>query len=321
MSEPIPVVVACDSNFLLGLQTTLASVILHEKSNTLSIHVLDGGLFDRQWESLVSTVARLNPHTRLTRHRLGQSILANFSVKKEWTVMAYARILAPMFVPDPFAVYIDSDFLVSKPISELLPYLNSGKAICASPDTTCDWKTECPWGESDPNLSKYTYVNSGLLLLNLEKWRRDGIAEHLFSFLEKESAKIKFPDQSAINWLLKDDIEYIPVTWNTIAHDYDFDANKAHPGEINLHFCTGMKPWKRPLPRLSHHIWWLFNEIFPPTSRPPNPLWRPRNLVRYARYWVRNHREGIPESLGSPGSIKAWGEYWKNLRMTLPPLK
>jgi lipopolysaccharide biosynthesis glycosyltransferase len=310
MSEPIPVVVASDSNFLFGLQTTVASAILHEKSHPLSIHLLDGGMFDWQWESLVATAAKLNPRTRLTRHRLDPSLLSDLVISREVTVMAYARVIAPRVVPDPFAVYIDSDFLVSKPLSELLPHLNSGKAVGASPEGQENLTCDCPW-DSDPKLSKYTYINSGILLLNLDKWRKDQITETLLSFLKKESANCRFFDQSAINWLLKDDIEYIPRAWNTYGSDYDSGTVKGAPGQINFHFASGMKPWKRPLPTASHQIWWLFNRLFPPASPPSNPVLQPRNFLRYARHWGQQRLKGEqkPEVL-----IKEWKAYWSTFR-------
>jgi lipopolysaccharide biosynthesis glycosyltransferase len=313
MSEPIPLVVASDSNFLFGLQTTVASAILHETSHPLSVHLLDGGMFDWQWESLVATATKLNPRTRLTRHRLTSSLPGTFFISREITGTAYARFLAPKFVPDPFAIYIDSDFLISKPLSGLLPYLNSGKAVGAIQQGEGMLSLDCPWG-AGLDLSDYRYVNSGFLLLNLEKWRKDQIVEHFLSFLEKESDKCHYHDQTAMNWLLKDDIEYIPRAWNTFGSDYDSGAVKGRPGEINIHFASGMKPWKRPLPTLSHQLWWLFNRLFPPTARPPNPLWQPRNLARYASHWGLLQWQGARGRQEPGGLIEDWKAYWDTFR-------
>lgn len=161
MSELIPVVVASDANFLSDLQTTVASAIFHEKSHDLHIHLLDGGMHDWQWESLKATATALNPQTRLTRHRLDPAMLAKFDVRHEWTVMTYARVLVPLFVPEPYAIYVDSDFLVSKPLSDALPYLNSGKALGAVRLFEETLEYDCPWGR-DLDLTQYPYVNAGL---------------------------------------------------------------------------------------------------------------------------------------------------------------
>jgi lipopolysaccharide biosynthesis glycosyltransferase len=313
MPEPIALVVASDANFLFGLQTTVASVILHERLHPIEIHLLDSGMRDWQWDSLVATATRLDPRTRLTRHRIALERFENFHISGEYTKTTYARILAPLFVPDPFAVYIDSDFVVTKPISDLLPHLNSGKAVGAAQQAQANLTmvADCPWGK-DPSFAKYLYVNAGILLLNLDKWRKDQITEALLLFLKKESAKCTSLDQSAINWLLRDDIHYLPAAWNVLSVDYHSGAMKPGPGEVNLHFASGMKPWTRRLPSLSHRIWWLFNQVFPPASRPPNPLFNPRNLQRYLRHRARaawKSRTAAP----APGDFEEWNAYFRKM--------
>ena len=309
MNEPIPLVVASDANFLFGLQTTVASAVLHEK-HPIEVHLLDDGMLDWQWDSLVATTKRLNPRTRLTRHRLTPSLIQNFHTNSEYTATAYARILAPHFVPGPFAIYIDSDFVISKPISQLLPYLDAGKAIAAAQQALLDLTWDCPWSQ-DAGLTRYPYFNTGVMLLNLDKWRKDGIAETLLSFLEKESARCKSLDQTAMNWLLKDDVAYLPAAWNTLGVYYESGEPKPGPGEVNLHFASGLKPWKRRLPSLSHRIWWLFNRMFPPATPPPNPLFRPKNLPRYLRDLAKTW--GRRRGTGEKGELSDWKRYWEDL--------
>jgi lipopolysaccharide biosynthesis glycosyltransferase len=201
--------------------------------------------------------------------------------------------------------YIDSDFIVTKPLGGLLPFLNSGKAIGAVQMGSTTLDGGCPW-KGGLDLSGYKYVNSGLLLLNLDKWRRDTIAETLLVFLEKESAKCKNVDETAINWVLRDDIEYLPHDWNTFANEYDA-APDGLPGEINIHYASGLKPWKRPLPTLSHKIWWLFNRLFVPAKPTQNPVLQPRNLLRYARRWTQLRFERGPKPAVT---LDDWEAYW-----------
>ena len=241
--------------------------------------------------------------------------MLNFSVPTridnevgEFTIANYARILTPLFVPDPFAIYLDSDFLVTRPISGLLPFLASGKAVGAVQKGRSRLQEKSPWG-GDLDLSKYAYVNSGLILMNLDKWRKDKIAESLLAFLAEESERCLFVDESAINWVLRDDIDYLPHAWNVFANDYDLLPEGA-PGEINLHYASGLKPWKRPLPTLSHQIWWQFNRAFPSASAPSNPLWKPGNLLRYVRHLGERNETGIPEG----SQLKDWARYWSELR-------
>jgi len=310
MVEPISVVLASDRHLFFGLQTTMASAVLAEKSRPLSFHLLDGGVTDWQWQMLVETVAKVGPQTRMTRHKLDTSVLAKFRTGKEMPVITYARILTPAFVPDASAIYIDGDFLVTKSMSDLLPYLESGKAAAAAQSGDENLTFDCPFGEG-LDLSGYKYANAGLMLLNLEKWRKDDIMGKTLAFLEKESSRCGCWDQTALNWLLRDDLEFIPNSWNSFASDYSAGRRKGRPGEVNLHYSSGMKPWKRPLPSLAHHVWWQFNHYFPPAAPPPNPLWNPYHLARY----ISNMRDAAKNDNQEAGSRRAdWDRYWKNLR-------
>jgi lipopolysaccharide biosynthesis glycosyltransferase len=310
MAAPIPIVVASDLNFLPGLRTTIASVIVHEESHPLSFHFLDGGIPDAEWDLLVAMATRLNSRTRLIRHRIELSRLAGFFTSRGLSAMTYARLLAPSLVQDPSAIYLDSDFLFSKPISGLLPFLDSGKAVGAVPEESKTLAGDCPWVD-DRDFSCYRYINAGLLLFNLEKWRKDRIADNVLSFLEKESANCHHHDQTAINWLLRDDIEYLPPAWNTFGFDYEEGRAFGCPGEINLHFATGMKPWSSPLPTLSHRIWRRFNQRFDLPAASPQPLSQPRNALRYAKYWGLIRLDGTLNAQGPGGLLGDWTAYWK----------
>ena len=148
------------------------------------------------------------------------------------------------------------------------------------------------------------------MLFNLEKWRRDDISARTVAFLEKESRNCRWHDQTAINWLWRDDLEFIPMSWNSFAIDYSAGWSKGLPGEVNLHYASGMKPWKRRLPSLAHEIWWQFNRTFPPAAPPPNPLWNPYHLARYVANWRDAKNNGNRE----PGNQrKDWDRYWQNL--------
>jgi lipopolysaccharide biosynthesis glycosyltransferase len=312
MAEIIPLVVASDANYFYGLQTSVASAIAHETTYTLNVHLLDGGLHDWQWNALNATATRINPRTVMTRHLVSSELLDSFHVSKGMTSSAYARLITTMFVPDSYAIYVDSDFLVTHPVSELLPYLKSGKAVAASQQGDEMLPKDCPFSD-DPDLGRYKYINSGLLLLNLEKWREQQLTERLLAFLQKESARCLYFDQTALNWLLKDDIEILPLSWNTVTNDYDWGVRPAQPGHCNLHYATGMKPWNRPLPMLSHEVWWLFNRTFPTAAMPPNPFRQLKNVGRYARMWLGQHVPG-GDKRRSQGSLRDWEAFWNPTR-------
>lgn len=309
----LDVVVAGDHHFLDGLHTTIASIALHEQTVPLKIHLLDGGIFDDDWKLLCNTVARLNGSAKMIRHSLADCKISQLSKHGELGTMTYARVLVPRFVEAPFAVYVDADFLVTLPLSKALAHFRPGKAIHASREGMWTLAWDCPWGEGC-DLDAYPYANCGLLLLDLEKWRRERIDEVLLDFLEKESSRCRHADQSAINWLLKDDIELLPPEWNSVVQcSPSYKPPSFSPGGVNFHYASGMKPWKRFLPILPHKLWWLFTRSFISPRSEQQLLLKPRNLFRYARFWLQEAKNGNlashRESLLDP-----WKKYWDGFR-------
>lgn len=48
------------------------------------------------------------------------------------------------------------------------------------------------------------YICSGVLLMNLDYWRSYKLSTKIIDFMKKNSDKIKFPDQDALNYLCRD---------------------------------------------------------------------------------------------------------------------
>jgi lipopolysaccharide biosynthesis glycosyltransferase len=297
------IVIGSDSNFFPGLLSTVASLVWHEKQQPLQIHVLDGGLKPEQWTILTTRVKALNAKAGLVRHEFDPSSLCGLTEHGELGLMTYARVFIPQLIQVPAVVYVDADFLVTRPVSGLLPFLDSNHALCGATDYGGDLLKDCPWGEGT-DLSSFTYVNCGLLVMNLEKWRQEKLSEKLLEFLNTESARCRHADQSAINWVLKDHIGVLPPEWNIMANAFDAEGGGYAPGTVNLHYASGMKPWKRPLPTLSHRLWWQFARRFAPEACRPNPFWKPRNALRYVRHQLGKS----PRPAGY--SMKAWEQFW-----------
>ena len=59
----------------------------------------------------------------------------------------------------------------------------------------------------------YSYINSGVLLMDLAAMRQDGISEKLFDY--RKNGYNKLMDQDTFNYVLKDHILHLPFKYNT----------------------------------------------------------------------------------------------------------
>ncbi len=146
-----------------------------------------------------------------------------------YTPYSMIRLLADMYpLPDKL-LYIDTDVLACKDISELYNINIDDFHIGAVKDY---------YGS---RFIKWGYVNSGVMLWNLAKMKEDGILQKARSLCK--SKKMLLPDQSALNKYAK--IKRLPAKYN--------DQHKLDESTVLQHFSMrirwlpfrteNIKPW------------------------------------------------------------------------------
>jgi len=97
------------------------------------------------------------------------------------------------------------------------------------------------------------YFNSGLLVIDLEKWRAEAIPEQVEKLFAHDFAQLRFHDQDALNLLLQGRVRPLSPRWNLIEslflyQDWDFDLYRAFgpPQDYFVpavrHFSGSQKP-------------------------------------------------------------------------------
>src|SRR5262249_14381288 len=151
--------------------------------------------------------------------------------------MTYCRILLPQLLDVPRLIYVDSDLLVFRDLSELfdLP-LSRGKVLAAVPD----WETPTLGDDSRTiadamNLPHVgSYFNAGVMLLDLDELRIRNFTNRSFEFFNEWQGCYRFHDQSALNFLLHREIEELPEHWNRAS--WQFDAQNNNELNCVLHY-------------------------------------------------------------------------------------
>lgn len=119
---------------------------------------------------------------------------ANF--KSKWTYMAMMRVaFSKMFPREKRALWLDCDTIVDADISELFEMDMTGRYFAGVRE-----------------FRKGEYINTGVLVMNLEEIRRDGIDDKLISLLNRK--KLELPDQDAINQVAHQRILYLDSGYN-----------------------------------------------------------------------------------------------------------
>ena len=149
------------------------------------------------------------------------------------------------------ALYLDADTIVlESPVALWQTELDdSYLAAVANPlYPFMDNKPRVDLGIADPR----QYINSGVLLMNLEEMRRDGFAKLLLEYARAHPEN-PYPDQDALNALASDRHVSLHPRWNaqTTLWDLRIDELPFSSDEIQqararpaiVHFIGPFKPW------------------------------------------------------------------------------
>lgn len=302
----IKVCLAADKNYLQHLVVTMASILLKlnpgERVDFLILS--DGSLENRHFKKVLglapSSVEVVNA-TELVHQYM------ELAYNPEWPISVNYRLLIPFLCPsDDRMIYLDSDTIVRTSLSGLWKIPLEGM-IAGVADTGFDHAGRLA-GQglslSDP------YINSGVLLWNLEKIRAD-YSERL-NAVAKRVPSPEFPDQDWINLMFESDKQLLDPSWNSMSHLFSEDwkpddlyapaqIDKAQQQPDICHF-TNIKPWT--MTYNEHPYWFEYWEVLrhtPFSGRYPMALLKKALLTNRDGFVFRKVRPALKKILRVSG--------------------
>ena len=158
-----------------------------------------------------------------------------------FTLTIYFRL----FIPDMFpeydkGIYIDSDVVVPGDISELYNHELGDNLVGACADkSVVDVPELAKYMEEAVGVSKYEYVNSGVLLMNLKAMREKEFSKRFLELLNKYHFDCIAPDQDYLNAMCNGKILYLDEAWDAMPTD----GKEPLPNPKLIHYNLFQKPW------------------------------------------------------------------------------
>lgn len=177
---------------------------------------------------------------RLTVLRIEPDQLADIPATMTNHLSNYLRLLMARMLPASLdrVIYLDSDLVV---IGDLEPLWSMDMAGCTIAGVQDDTAMRHEQRRGFPSKNPSKYLNSGVLLIDLEKWRENDCEKRLIDLIGRHE-RLSHHDQSAINLVLPDEALSISTHWNfmpTIVWDEDHVPEQ--PAVI--HYAGACKPW------------------------------------------------------------------------------
>jgi lipopolysaccharide biosynthesis glycosyltransferase len=236
-SDPIQVAFCSDPGYIRQLAAALVSLFLSNWKNELVVYVVTTGLdprFKEGLQKIATTYGRELIFLDINDESFDN--LAAYVQPKS----AYYRLMLPDLLKSiDKAIYLDSDLVVEIDLRELweIPLWSELLLGVAERD------------ELQPKLQAHVgtpgdrYINSGVLVMNLERWRAESVTDQCLAWLRENPLRATMMDQDAINKIAARRKGYIDLKWNlNPIHGPARETLPKFPERI-LHFAGLMKPW------------------------------------------------------------------------------
>lgn len=243
MLDTILHIVLCfDDRVLAPALVAIATAIKNCTRYKVSVHVVSNNLSSAAVEAL-SKVCKLYGGVGFEFCPVDLTPFLSISrTHKNIPLEAYLNFLIPSALPSiDKVIYMDADTLVRGDFSDLWEMDFKG-FVCLASDK--GW-TKKEWCRKETGLTeKDVYVNNGVMLLDLDAFRRDKLEERLVSAAIRYGATMNSMDQDVFNIELRGRIGNISNLWNFTTNEYGRD-DKAHRKQAKVHHYTGVpKPWQ-----------------------------------------------------------------------------
>lgn len=233
--ERIIILTSTNNHYAKYLAVMLNSLLENKVSSQLiDIYIIDGGNLSAQNKvKLEKSLQRFNviPQFLFINANLYDDLLVN----RYYSIEMFCRISIPDLLPESFhkALYLDCDLIVKEDITNLWE------------TNIDDYYVAAVYDANDKRRKKLLipkergYFNSGVLLINLKKWREHDISTKVLQFIKDNPSKLLYPDQDGLNVVLQDKWLKLDEKWNVRANR----MNKINTKPAIIHFTGKNKPW------------------------------------------------------------------------------
>jgi lipopolysaccharide biosynthesis glycosyltransferase len=193
-----PIIFAIDKNYIQHLAVALESLF---KNNDfiINVYVLFDGLNKNDIYNLDIIAKRYQQS--ITYHKVNIERFSGFKENFHFTKAMYFRLLIPDILDADVqsAIYIDSDVVINGNIKYLfeLDLEDNKLAAVGNPDFSAIERLKLKINT--------IYFDSGLLVFNLDIWRKENIHKKIIKYIKNNPEKLLYPDNDALNIIIDGD--------------------------------------------------------------------------------------------------------------------
>lgn len=251
LNDTVNILVTLDKNYIPYLNVMLSSLLHRNPDCAFVVYLLHKAIPD---SALTGTRRILERHGELVPVRAKALDLTDAPTTDRYPQEIYYRIFAARYLPESLdrVLYLDPDIIVNGSIRSLYGSPMEDYYFAAASHTghilqrvnslRLDAEEDSP------------YINSGVMLMNLDRLRREQDYDDVFRFIQEHRGLLFLPDQDIISGLYGSKIYALdPFRYNMTERLYqthapfekDLDLDWVRQNSIIIHYCGRNKPWKK----------------------------------------------------------------------------
>lgn len=235
------IAIAFDHHYLQPFYALITSLFVNNEPRSIHLHTITSGISITEKQDIELFVRKR--HSQIIFYTVDEQLVNRFVLINKWTPAVYYRLFFPLLVPESLSrlLYVDTDTVIVGDIHTLFTEDLSGFPLGAVYDNYV--KTQPLIGVEKEG----EYFNSGVLLMDLKRWREQNITPRAIAYLHQYPERILFVDQCALNAVLQKNWKALPEKYNLIFSFIPeglsrFDIPEFLHDKVIIHY-TLHRPW------------------------------------------------------------------------------
>lgn len=251
------IIYSCDQNYVRHAAASIESLLRNNSREKIVIYLINNKI---EAHSLSKLIALVKKHGQKIKILNIEDVCAKVKKNDDFPISGYARLFIQNFIKDKKALYLDCDTIVLGSIAELYNINVDKYFVAGVQDNPAKYMVSIIGMDKDDR-----YINSGVMLINLNAWRMDNLENKFINFIKKYHGEVPHHDQGIINGVCKEKILIISPRYNFMSQFYlhtakqikqlfnikkyytqsEIDDSKNNP--IIIHYITKFfgKPWEK----------------------------------------------------------------------------
>lgn len=251
--------------------TSIVSLLENSQdAEEINIYVINIGISDRHKNDLLHLVKNYGRNLVFLDDLNVEEITQTKIHVGRWHISTFSRLFLLHVLPPDLdkVIYIDCDMIIRHSLQPLWN-LDMEGAWCMSADD-CRGKM---YRENIGISYDSIYTNNGLMVINLEAWRRNDVEDKFVDFINKYHGDITYMDQGVLNGVFQPlkKVKLLPISYNaqTVCYNLGYEGlqacrkpvwaytkeefNKGIADPVIVHFTSCFMSGTRPWFKKDHH--------------------------------------------------------------------